>query len=104
MDKDIYKECIGCQAICFPKSRFKPIYRRYDDNSIVIECPCIECIVKATCREICFKYHKFEQKRESLHRIVRDKPYRRFLLFPSQIIIKSLTNEEIEKGKIWMNF
>lgn len=74
--KNKNKECEGCQALCEIKLSNYPIYKNFKEEVIAI-CPCITCLVKVTCKDICEDYAKFELKRHEIKGIKRSNPYRR---------------------------
>lgn len=68
------KECKGCnlsdihKESCFTKPQYT------DKNKKTYQCPCLNCLVKVMCTEICQDYQSFKSDYWStLHNIIMDK-------------------------------
>jgi hypothetical protein len=68
--------CRGCNSTCPDSMGYHPTYK---DHAYMpdIDCPCINCLVKTTCQDICLDYHRFEELRRKHMNVESKSIYRR---------------------------
>lgn len=59
--KEKFLICAGCKALC--STEFLGYYASQEYERLIYRCPCLTCLVKPVCTDICLEFARFEFKR-----------------------------------------